>query len=61
VSTEDLGVRRMAEYIDRVIAFAATELGVVVSQPLPPELRPQRRHRKQETVDADTGEILEVA
>lgn len=57
VSTEDLGVRRMAAYIDEVIAFAATELGVVVSEPLPPELRPGRA--KKERIDADTGEILE--
>jgi hypothetical protein len=56
-STEDLGVRGMIDYIDRVIAHASTELGVTVSEPLPPHLRPQRR-RKQETVDQDTGEIL---
>jgi len=64
ISTEDLGVRRMAEYIDRVIAFAATELGVVVSEPLPPELRPSRRRARaieSNHVDADTGEILEHA
>lgn len=52
-STEDLGVRGMANYIDRVCAFAATELGVTVSEPLPPHLRPQRRHKKTETVDED--------
>lgn len=52
-STEDLGVRGMAEYIDRVIAYAATELGVVVSEPLPPHLRPQRRHKKAESIDED--------
>lgn len=57
VSTEDLGVRRMAEYIDRVIAHAAKVLGVVVSEPLPPELRPGRR-RARARVDPDTGEIL---
>lgn len=62
ISTEDLGVRAMAEYIDKIIAFAATELGVIVSEPLPPHLRPQRRHAKQkETVDQETGEILEAA
>ena len=59
VSTEDLGVRRMAEYIDRVIAFAATDLGVTVSEPLPPELRPSRR-RARAPVDPETGEILEM-
>lgn len=57
VSTEDLGVRRMAAYIDEVIAFAATELGVVVSEPLPPELRPGCR-RARAPVDPETGEIL---
>lgn len=60
ISTEDLGVRRLAEYIDRIIAFAATDLGVQVSEPLPPELRPGRR-RKVETIDMTTGEILEAA
>lgn len=58
-STEDLGVRGMAEYIDRVIAFAATDLGVTVSEPLPPELRPGRR-RARAPVDPETGEILEM-
>lgn len=61
VSTEDLGIKAMAEYIDRVIAFAATELGVQVSEPLPPHLRPQRRQKKARNVDAETGEILEAA
>lgn len=67
VSTEDLGVRRLAEYIDQVIAIAATELGVVVSQPLPPELRHTRKPKQVEApkkllnVNADTGEILETA
>lgn len=60
VSTEDLGIRAMAEYIDRVIAFAATDLHVEVSQPLPPELRPQRR-KPREVIDSATGEITEVA
>lgn len=60
ISTEDLGVRGLAEYIDRVIAFAATDLNVQVSEPLPPELRPGRR-KPREVVDCVTGEILEVA
>lgn len=60
ISTEDLGVRALAQYIDRVIAFAATDLGVVVSEPLPPHLRPGRR-KAREMVDQDTGEILEHA
>jgi hypothetical protein len=50
VSTEDLGVRRLAKYIDQVIAFAATDLGYQVSEPLPPHLRPGRR-RKAESID----------
>lgn len=60
VSTEDLGVRAMAEYIDRILAFAATDLGLTISEPLPPELRPGRR-KAREIVDAETGEILEAA
>jgi hypothetical protein len=62
VSTEDLGVRAYAEYIDRIIAFAATELGVTVSEPLPPHLRPQRRKASPKgEVDQNTGEIMEEA
>jgi hypothetical protein len=61
VSTEDLGVRRLARYIDEVIAIAATELGVTVSEPLPAHLRPQRRKQPAEVVDQETGEILETA
>lgn len=64
VSTEDLGVRRLAKYIDEVIAIAATELGVQVSEPLPPHLRPQRRRAQameHGRVDQDTGEIMEAA
>ena len=63
-STEDLGVRGMIDYIDRVIAHASTELGVTVSEPLPPHLRPQRRRARavaEGNVDPDTGEILEEA
>lgn len=60
VSTEDLGVRRLAKYIDEVIAFAATDLGYQVSEPLPPHLRPNRR-LKAESIDAETGEIMEAA
>lgn len=61
VSTEDLGVRRLAKYIDEVIAIAADELGVVVSEPMPPHLRPQRRQKVAANVDQETGEILEGA
>lgn len=60
VSTEDLGIRAMAEYIDRIIAFAATELGVEVSQPLPPELRGKRK-RDRAPVDQETGEVMVAA
>lgn len=60
ISTEDLGVRGMAEYIDRVIAYAATELGVEVSEPLPPELRAKRR-RDRAPVDQETGEVMVAA
>lgn len=61
VSTEDLGIAAYARFIDQVIAFAATELGVVVSEPLPPELRPQRRKASPKgEIDQDTGEIMEA-
>ena len=46
VSTEHLGVKGYAEYIERVTAFAATELGVVFTE---------------EWVDPDTGEVLTLA
>lgn len=59
-STEDLGVRGLANYIDKVIAFAATDLGVTVSEPLPPHLRPQRRQKRNEVIDMETGEVLET-
>jgi len=43
VSTEDLGVKGYGEYIDRVTAYAATELGVEFQE---------------EWVDPDTGEVF---
>lgn len=46
VSTEDLGVKGYSEYIDRVTAFAATELGVEFLETW---------------VDPDTGEIFQLA
>ena len=58
ISTEDLGVRRLAKYIDEIIAFAATDLNYQVSEPLPAHLRPQRR-AKREVIDQTTGEITE--
>lgn len=57
-STEDLGVRGMADYIDQIMADVA-EYGIEISEPLPPELRPGRR-RAREHIDAD-GEITEIA
>ena len=62
-STEDLGIRGMADYIDKCCAWAA-EHGITISAPLPPELRPQRKRAKaieNGQFDADTGEILEPA
>lgn len=50
VSTEDLGVRGYSKLIDRVSAFAATELGVVIPIPF------EQWERMQ--VDPDTGEII---
>ena len=54
-STTDLSVRAMGEYLEKWMAFAA-EHGVTVSEPLPPELRPQRRRARavaEGKVDAD--------
>jgi hypothetical protein len=56
-STTDLSVRQMGDYLEKWMAFAA-ENGVTVREPLPPELRPQRRTRKKETIDMETGEVL---
>jgi hypothetical protein len=61
VSTEDLGIRGYANFIDECIAFAATECGYTVSEPLPPELRPgRRRPTAKQLADQETGEILET-
>lgn len=61
-STEDLGVRGMANYIDQVIAIIADELGHAVSQPLPPHLRGLSRTKPRAGhVDPETGEIMETA
>jgi hypothetical protein len=60
ISTEDLGVRRMADYIDQIMADVA-EYGITISEPLPPELRPgRRRPATREHIDED-GVITEVA
>ena len=50
VSTEDLGVKGYSQLIDRVSAFAATELGVTFPASFDQWERMQ--------VDPDTGEIL---
>ena len=51
VSTEDLGVKGYAQYIDRVTAFAVVELGVQFSCPT-------FKQYESMSVDPDTGEIL---
>lgn len=51
VSTEDLGVKGYSNYIDRVTAFAVTELGVQFSCPT-------FKQYESMNVDPDTGEIL---
>ena len=45
VSTEDLGIKGYSEYIERVTAHAATELGVEFTE---------------EWVDPQTGEVLKL-
>ncbi len=61
VSTESLGVRWMAEYIDRVIAHASTELGLTIRAPMTREVREAlKRYAKREFIDTETGEILEA-
>lgn len=50
VSTEDLGVRGYGNLIEKVTAFASTDLGLTVPPP-----------RRREVVDAETGEILREA
>mgnify|MGYP003528932380 CR=1 FL=1 len=49
VSTEDLGVKAYSNYIDRVTAFAVTELGVEFSV----------KRWEDYQVDPDTGEIFQ--
>ena len=50
ISTEDLGIRAYSRLIDRVSAFAATELGVT----FPATYEQWER----EQIDPDTGEII---
>jgi hypothetical protein len=66
ISTEDLGVKAMAEYIDRMIAHASTEVvdkngdTLTIRPPLTKDVRDSmRRYAKREWVDAETGEIHE--
>lgn len=54
ISTEDLGIRAYNKLIERVTAFAVTELGVEFSCP-----RWEQYQGSQ--VDPETGEILEAA
>jgi hypothetical protein len=61
ISTEELGIRRYAQFVDECIAFAAADCGFEVSEPLPPELRGTRaraRAIENGNVNADTGELI---
>lgn len=63
ISTEDLGKRGLAEYTERVIAHASTDLGLTIDPPMVKEVREamKRFAARGERVDVDTGEILENA
>lgn len=63
ISTEDLGRRGLAEYTERVIAHASTELGLTIMPPLKKEVREamKRYAARGQVLDAETGEITEVA
>lgn len=54
ISTEDLGIRAYNKLIERVTAFAVTELGVEFSCP-------RWEQYQWSQVDSETGEILEAA
>lgn len=54
ISTEDLSIRKYSELIDKVTAFAVTELGVCFSHP-------RWETYQTESIDPETGEIMEVA
>ncbi len=47
ISTEDLGVKKYAEYIEKITAFACTELSVVFDQ-----------HSPDGMIDSETGEVF---
>lgn len=63
VSTEDLGRRALAEYTERVIAHASTDLNLTIRPPMKKEVRDamKRFAERGQKVDADTGEIMEHA
>ena len=54
MSSSALDTVEFSAFCDQVEAYAATELGVTFYDLLPPpEPRPQRRHKKAETIDED--------
>lgn len=56
-STTELSIKRMGEYLEKLIAFAVTDLGVVFM-----ETRwdaPQIENRPTKVIDPETGEIIE--
>lgn len=60
-STNDLSVRRMGEYLERWMAFAA-EHEVTISEPLPPELRGTRsRAKAMERGNVDSDGVIQEA
>jgi hypothetical protein len=63
ISTEDLGKRGLAEYTERVIAHASTDLGLTIRPPMKKEVREaMKRFRALGCeIDAETGEITEAA
>jgi hypothetical protein len=62
ISTEELGIRRYAAFIDECCAFAATDCGLTISEPLPPELRGTRaRARAIERGNVDADGVIEEA
>lgn len=62
ISTEDLGKRGLAEYTEKVIAHASTDLGLTINPPQTKEVREamKRYAKRGEKVDAETGEITEA-
>lgn len=61
-STEDLGRRGLAEYTEKVIAHASTDLGLTIRPPMQKAVREaMKRFRAQGLdVDPETGEVLEA-